>query len=242
MQQLLPSLLDPPIMFAHRGASAHAPENTIEAFQLALRLGATGLETDVWLTADGVAVLDHDGEVPRSRLRRSTTIALLQRDELPAHIPSLADVLDVCGTDYHMSIDMKDARAGQAVIDVVRDVDPDMLPKIWLCHPSIEVLTELRPYDEHVRLVDSTRLERISEGPERRAATLAKLGIDAINMRRPDWTGGLVSLFHRFGLPAFCWDLHQEHQLRPAFRMGVDAVYSDHVDRMVDAFKAELGS
>ncbi|MGA1075335.1 MAG: glycerophosphodiester phosphodiesterase, partial [Ilumatobacteraceae bacterium] len=61
MQQRLPSLLDPPIMFAHRGARAHAPENTIEAFQLALRLGATGLESDAWLTADGVVVLDHDG-------------------------------------------------------------------------------------------------------------------------------------------------------------------------------------
>ena len=53
----------PPIGFAHRGARAHAPENTLEAFRLALRLGATGLESDVWLTADGVAVLDHDGAV-----------------------------------------------------------------------------------------------------------------------------------------------------------------------------------
>src|SRR5262249_9005601 len=43
VQQRLPSLLDPPIAFAHRGARAHAPENTIEAFRLALRLGATGL-------------------------------------------------------------------------------------------------------------------------------------------------------------------------------------------------------
>ncbi|MQA17795.1 MAG: hypothetical protein GEV09_28165, partial [Pseudonocardiaceae bacterium] len=47
----------PPIAFAHRGARAHAPENTLEAFALALRLGATGLESDVWLTADGEAVL-----------------------------------------------------------------------------------------------------------------------------------------------------------------------------------------
>ena len=61
MQQRLPSLLVPPVAFAHRGARAHAPENTLEAFRLALRLGATGLESDVWLTSDGVPVLDHDG-------------------------------------------------------------------------------------------------------------------------------------------------------------------------------------
>ena len=65
----LPSLLRPPIGFAHRGASAHAPENTLEAFVLARRLGATGLESDVWLTADGVPVLDHHGKVG-TRVRR----------------------------------------------------------------------------------------------------------------------------------------------------------------------------
>ena len=62
-------LRKPPISFAHRGARAHAPENTIEAFQLGLKLGASGLESDVWLTADGVAVLDHDGLL-RSGLRK----------------------------------------------------------------------------------------------------------------------------------------------------------------------------
>ena len=62
----MPDRLDPsvpPIGFAHRGARAHAPENTLEAFALALRLGATGLESDAWLTADGEVVLDHDGVV-----------------------------------------------------------------------------------------------------------------------------------------------------------------------------------
>src|SRR4051794_27300736 len=70
VQQRLPSLLDEPIAFGHRGARAHAPENTLEAFELALRLGANGLESDVWLTADGVPVLDHDG-VLRRRMGRS---------------------------------------------------------------------------------------------------------------------------------------------------------------------------
>ena len=49
-------------------------------------------------------------------------------------------------------------------------------------------------------------------------------------------------MFHRFDRTAFSWDLQHEHVLRPAFRMGVDAVYSDYVDRMVDAFEIEVGS
>src|SRR5881227_3982847 len=103
----LPSLLDPPIAFAHRGASADAPANTLEAFRLGLRLGATGLESDVWLTVDGVPVLDHDGRV-RHRVRRKP-IASLTRRELPPHIPALADLYAECGGDYELSLDLKDA-------------------------------------------------------------------------------------------------------------------------------------
>ncbi|HRE03321.1 MAG TPA: glycerophosphodiester phosphodiesterase, partial [Ilumatobacteraceae bacterium] len=91
MQQRLPSLLQHPIAFAHRGGKAHAPENTIEAFTLGLQMGATGIESDVWLTSDGVPVLDHDGEV-RIRLAKKR-IPDLRRDQLPTYIPTLEEML-----------------------------------------------------------------------------------------------------------------------------------------------------
>ena len=75
-----------------------------------------------------------------------------------------------------------------------------------------------------------------------RADTLARAGIDGINLNRRDWNGGLVVLFHRFGRVAFGWDMQYEHELRDALRMGIDGVYSDHVDVMIDAMKAEIGS
>ncbi len=240
MQQRLPSLLERPIAFAHRGARAHAPENTLEAFALALRLGATGLESDVWLTADGIPVLDHDGVV-RAGLRRRS-IGQLRRDELPAHIPALTELVDQSGSDYHLSLDLKDERSGAAVITTIRDLAPELLPRLWLCAPDIELLVGLRGLDAEVKLVNSTRLSRVREGPERRAATLSARGIDAVNFHHSDWTGGLVTLFHRFRRVCLGWDLQFEHQLRPALRMGIDGVFSDHVDTMVDAFVAELGA
>jgi glycerophosphoryl diester phosphodiesterase len=237
VQQRLPSLLEPPIGFAHRGARAHAAENTLEAFRLALRLGATGLESDVWVTADGVPVLDHDGTVRQGLRKRS--IGELRREQLPVHIPSLAELLDGCGTGFELSLDLKDADAGRRVLDVVRELDPAFFPRLWLCHSDWTVMAELRGEEPDVRLVDSTRLARIKEGPERRAATLADRGIDAVNLHYTDWTGGLTTLFHRFGRYTLAWDLQHEHLLRAVIRMGIDGVYSDWVDRMVDALRAE---
>jgi len=188
----------------------------------------------VWVTADGVPVLDHDGVV-RSGWVRKRPIGEMRHSELPQHIPSLLELFERCGTDFELSLDLKDEHAGPNVIETVRLHHPGLVERLWLCHHDLGHLVALRPIDTDVRLVESTRLHRIEGGPERRAALLADHGIDGINLRGPDWTGGLVTLFHRFGRTAFGWDLHQSHQLDNGLRMGLDGVYSDYVDRMSDA-------
>ena len=52
-------------IFAHRGASGYAPENTLEAFALAITQGADGIELDVQLTKDGIPVVIHDETIDR---------------------------------------------------------------------------------------------------------------------------------------------------------------------------------
>ena len=232
------SILRPPITFAHRGARAQAPENTIEAFALGLKLGATGLESDVWLTSDGVAVLDHDGVV-KSGVRRRP-IREMSREQLPAHIPTLEELYATCGTAYDLSLDVKDPQAAAEVVRVARAAGADALPRLWLCHHDWELVATWRRLADDVRLVDSTRIRRIKEGPERRAASLAEAGVDAINMHASDWTGGLTTLFHRFERVCFGWDAQLERVLVELLIQGVDGVYSDHVDRMVVALETVL--
>ena len=224
-------LLRPPIAFAHRGARAHAPENTIDAFRLALRLGATGLESDVWLTADGVAVLDHDGVVRRGLRRRA--IGDLPRSALPSHVVALEELYEVCGTEFELSLDVKDVRAATTAVAVARAADA--VGRLWLCHPDWHQVAQWRELAADVRLVDSTRRRLMKEGPERRAADLADAGVDAVNLHHTDWTTGFTTLFHRFELLALAWGCQHDHVLSAVLAMGVDAVYSDHVDRMVDA-------
>lgn len=198
-------------------------------------MGATGLESDVWLTADGVAVLDHDGKV-RSGLR-SRPIGSLARSSLPAHVPTLEDLYAECGTGFELSLDIKDPAAASTVAAVARAAGAGAPEHLWLCHPNWELLAEWRKELDDVRLVNSTRMREMRMGPERRAAQLSAAGIDTINLHYEEWTGGLTTLFHRFGVLAFGWDAQHERILKNLLRMGIDGVFSDHVDRMVDALR-----
>src|SRR5690625_2706652 len=178
-------LRDPPIAFAHRGARAHAPENTLEAFELALRLGATGLESDVWITADGIPVLDHDGVV--GKLFRRRRIRDLNRADLPTHIPALADVFAELGTGFELSLDVKDPAAGDETVRVAMGADPTMPDRLWLCDDALDRLVAWREISPHVRLVMSTRMSRMQGGPERLAAELKADRIDAVNLHHEEW-------------------------------------------------------
>jgi glycerophosphoryl diester phosphodiesterase len=229
----LPSLRTPPIGFAHRGARAHAPENTLEAFTLAVRLGATGLESDVWITRDGEAVLDHDGVV--GGWLRKRPIRDLRRAELPGHIPTLDEFYAEVGTALDVSLDVKDPAAFDRTVAVAQAAGDGSLQRLWLCYHRWEQVAEWRRRCPDVRLVDSTFVGRMPGGPEERAAALAAANIDAVNLHHSEWTGGLTVLFHRFEILCFGWDAQHARILDGLLEVGVDGVYSDHVDRMVDA-------
>ena len=112
-----------PIGFAHRGASALAPENTLEAFRLAVELGATGLESDVHVSKDGVAILVHD---PRFEVDGEwLAIRDLPADTLESMgMPRLASLYALVGTALPLSLDLNDAdplEAADAVVDAASD-------------------------------------------------------------------------------------------------------------------------
>jgi len=75
--------LSNPFIIGHRGASAHAPENTLAAFDLAFDAGADGIEFDVRLARDGVPVVIHDATLKRTALREGSVESLtsLERSE-----------------------------------------------------------------------------------------------------------------------------------------------------------------
>lgn len=220
----------PPITFAHRGASADAPENTLAAFDLALRLGARGLESDARLSADGEVVLVH-GAVARQGWRRKRVAQSSAAELSELAVPRLADLYAELGADYELSLDVYDPAAGKLLVELARAAGA--LDRLWICSSKPDLLVALGARAPGAHLVHSVRRRNVDIPLERHAAHLAELGIGVLNMHRADWTHGLVGLFHRFGVQAFGWDAQEVRHLRELLAMEIDGLYSDHVARMV---------
>ena len=222
------------IAFAHRGARAERPENTIPAFTRALELGASGLESDAWLTADGEVVLDHDGVLGPVWRRRA--ISAVSRAELPAHIPTLTELYAACGTGFELSIDVKDPAALLPLVDAARAFDA--AERLWLCYNDWRVMAPWRQVAPECHLVESSNLAWMKEGLGARVSALSAAGLDALNLHRSQWSADAVREVHAVGLRAFGWDAQTAAELAELVAVGVDGVYSDHVERMVAALRA----
>jgi glycerophosphoryl diester phosphodiesterase len=102
------------LIYGHRGASAYAPENTLEAFRLAMDMGADGFELDVHMSRDGELVVIHDETVDRTTdgtgLVRELTLAQLKELDASngmnayrgARIPTLGEVFDLIRDTRHI--------------------------------------------------------------------------------------------------------------------------------------------
>jgi glycerophosphoryl diester phosphodiesterase len=109
-----------PIIFAHRGASAHSPENTLSSFNLAVLQGADAVELDAKLSADGRVVVFHDITLDRTtngsgRLSHKTLVELRDLDAgaffsdkfRGEKIPLLEEVFEAVGKKTFINIELK---------------------------------------------------------------------------------------------------------------------------------------
>ncbi|MGI8696789.1 MAG: glycerophosphodiester phosphodiesterase [Mycobacteriales bacterium] len=227
----------PPIGFAHRGGRSglnlgwlrlgsrggHA-ENTAPAFLHALRRGASALESDLWRTADGVAVLRHDGEVDGRRVRELT------RAELPADSLSLPELYASCGTDFNLSLDVSDPAAFPAAIAAAEHAGA--AGRIWLvgewpigCHWRASAGP-----DAH--LVAGLSFRRLIGDFEGRLAAIRATGTCAVNMPDWQWSRSRVAAVHAAGLLGFGWRANTPWQIDRLAELGCDGIYSDSVSAL----------
>jgi glycerophosphoryl diester phosphodiesterase len=224
-----------PIAFAHRGASGYLPENTLPAFRLALEQGADGIESDVWLSRDGVPVLVHDRLLRAGGQRQS--VRRMTAAELAEHgIPPLADLYAQCGVAFELSLDIEWPDVAYPVLDVADAAGATR--RLWACHDDLELLRGLRARSADVRLVCSTDLE--PGGLDALLPRLVDTGVDVLNLRWSRWEAAMVEAVHAAGMLAFGWDAHRTRRVARLLDLGVDAIYSDFPDRLVEQIRARM--
>jgi glycerophosphoryl diester phosphodiesterase len=200
-----------------------------------------GLESDVWLTSDGVPVLHHDGVFGPAQRR---SVARTHSADLPAWLPTLHDLYEACGTGFELSLDVKVPTASlraavQAVLAAGRaHGGTAAVRRMWLCGGGIDALRIWRELDDEVHLVNSTSLRAVesARGIRRYASMLAAAGVDVLNTRAREWTersSAAVGVLHECGLLAFGWGAQRPDTLSRLRRLGIDGAYSDHVARLV---------
>jgi len=228
-------------IWAHRGASTQAPENTLEAFELAIQQQADGIELDVQMSADHVVVVCHDETIERVSTG-SGALSTMTLDQLrgyrynagmagfDATIPTLAEVLDlIASTGLRINIELKNSlvpqpgleAAVEAAVSASRLAD-EMAERVVYSsfnHHSLAHLAASRTPAELAVL-------HVKPLPDAWAQAI-RLGAKATH---PQWTSldeADVAAIHAAGLKVRPWTLDEPDQIRLALARGVDAIITN---------------
>jgi glycerophosphoryl diester phosphodiesterase len=233
-----------PVIYAHRGARAYAPENTMLAFRLAVALGADGIECDVQRGADGGLVIIHDDTLDRTTTGKGRVAArpLAALRALDAgrgeRIPTLDEVLDFARqTGALLNLELKaetpaDAGAtGAAMAPVLVSLDAARRDRILVSSFDLAALYALK------RSQPWLRVATLHGGREwRRRDMLApalEMGAEAIHPGVSLVTPRLVRRAHEHGLRVNVWTANRATTIRRLLVLGVDGLVTDYPERAV---------
>lgn len=219
------------LAFAHRGGMSEAPENTLAAFQHAVDLGYTFLETDVHLTADGVLVAFHDVDLERT-CGVKNNIHDLTWEQLSSvrvdgthPIPRFIDLLDAF-PDARFNVDCKSDDALQPLISLLSD--RDCLQRICVGSFSDRRLRAVRKafgtgVCTSLGPVETTCLTTGAPTPQ--IAYAAQVPPNAGKL--PLVTERFVARAHRRGLQVHVWTIDDPEEMERLLDLGVDGIMTD---------------
>jgi len=230
-----------PILFAHRGSSAYAPENTMAAFELALQQGADALELDVKLTADGAVVIFHDQTLQRvtgqAGYVRDCILAEIQKLDAGSHfdiafkgerIPTLAELFEKIGDRTLYNIELTNYASLT-----------DSLPE------KVAALVERYSLADRILFSSFNPLALIRvrrKLPDNCTGLLARPGkrgrwarswlgyllrYQALHIHRDDATPEIVAATHKRDKRLHVFTVNNGSEMASLFKMGVDGIMTD---------------
>lgn len=230
-------------VWAHRGSSGYMPENTMEAFELAIEQKADGIELDVQLSKDGEVIVLHDESVDRVTgssgwVKDLTFRQLKELMVKPAEesgkiyrIPSLAEVLDLMRhTDMKVNIELKNSvffyeGMEEKVLALVKNSGmEERVIYSSFNHYSLRKVRELAPEAETGLLMCDGWIDV--------ASYAKKVGVNALHpavyhLQYPDF----VKKCREQGLKLHVWTVNQPEHFAMVKDAGADAVITNYPDK-----------
>lgn len=247
------------LVFAHRGGANLAPENTLEAFRHAARLGADVLELDIRATKDGELVVMHDGSLDRTTDGAGkvgdVTLAELKKldagfrfspDNLQTFpfrgkgvtIPTLAEVFDAF-PDKRFNIEPKQSAPSiiKPLCRILRE--RQLTERVIVGSFSQTALDEFR--QECAEVATSASPSEVSKFLAMYKTGLSENYRPAMQaLQIPAYLGSLeivtkefVEAAHRKNLKVHVWTINEPAEMRRLIEMGVDGIMTDHPDRLL---------
>lgn len=233
-------------IWAHRGASGYAPENTLEAFGLAVEQKADGVELDVQLTKDDKIVVIHDERLERVSGQRGF-VKDFALEELKAlnvsrpieeyretKIPTLEEVYDLLkGTGLTINVEIKSSliwypEIERKTIELTRRMGmEDKVLYSSFNHYSLRKIKEIAPEAKTGILYSDVLCDIVDY--------CKNVGADALHpayMHR--YMDSVWEEYQNSGIPFHIWTVNEEEDMRFFFEHGVDAIITNYPDK---AFK-----
>jgi glycerophosphoryl diester phosphodiesterase len=235
-----------PWVIAHRGASGHAPENTMAAFRRAIQLGAGFIETDLHLTRDAKFVAIHDATLERTtngqgsihdatlaELRKLDAGQWYDREFSGERIPTLEEILDFSRENdvvfyleikydvawgMHHTLVAAIRKAENAARTIVISFDPSTIAAVRRVDPSIMVGL-LADETDHVARPDLVQ-------------TAQRAGARQLCLQSSLLTTEIVDRAHAADLQVVAWTINEAQAMRGAVQMGADGIMTDLPDRL----------
>ncbi len=226
--------LPSPLIIAHRGASAHAPENTLAAFELAMQQGADAIELDAKLSADGHVVVIHDARVDRTtdghgRVKDLPLAALRELDAGEGQrIPTLEEVFESVGQRLLINVELtnyttpRDALVERVTALISRH---GLQKRVWLSSfYAFNLKKAARLLPEVPRALLAWR------GPLgwwARSFGFAFSDYAALHPHVSDVTPQQIQRVHRLRRRIHVWTVNDPNDMRRLHRWGVDGIFTD---------------
>ncbi len=237
---------------AHRGASGHAPENTMAAFRRAVELGARFIETDLQITRDVQVIAIHDFTLDRTTNGKGEVHlqALEQIRALDAgawfgdgagsfskeRVPTLKEILNFAQEhDIIFYLEIKSGPAWgieHAVVAALRDQNASARIVILSFDPSAL---------ESVHRLDSTMMTGfLCEHPSNDLVErTVRAGARQLVARGDLITSAVVEKAHHAGLQVVAWTINEQDQMQRLMEAGVDGIITDFPDRLLSLLREQ---